>query len=103
MVDLFTYANEYPNRPGHRGIDTSIEAAQKMAQSAKTIQDRVFKMLQLAPETGMTTEELCQMMRMVPKTIQPRVSELRAIGKIEDSGLRRKSASGVRVIVWKAL
>jgi predicted ArsR family transcriptional regulator len=33
--------------------------------------------------------------------IRPRLSELVALGKIEDSGLRRKNASGMTATVWR--
>lgn len=35
-------------------------------------------------------------------TIQPRCSELRLFGKIEDSGNRRRNGSGKRAVVWVA-
>jgi hypothetical protein len=99
-LPLFDY---YPHVPGHRGISSSIEAAEKIKSTVHTMRDRVHGIIKLAGANGITTEELCQFMKMEAKHTQPRVSELRKLGKVVDSGLRRKSESGVNVIVWKAI
>lgn len=101
--DLFTYAEQYPHVPGHRGVSSSIEAAEKIAPKVHTMRDRVYGIIKVCGQNGITVEELCQFMKMEPKHCQPRVSELRKLGKVVDSGDRRPSESGVRVIVWKAV
>ena len=95
--DLFTY----PLRPGWREPITSKAAAEDMASSADTIRAEVLGSLREKPKTVHETASALQ--RSIP-AVQPRFSELRALGKIVATGEQRiNTASGKRAHVWKAL
>lgn len=93
-------AEIYPNSPGHRGVDTSIEAAGAIARKLGRLQTLTHKAICSAGYNGATSHELCERLDMANTSIQPRISELRRMGRIKDSGQRRRNASGVSAIVW---
>ncbi len=95
-------AKAYPNAPGHRGIDTSIEAAAVIAPKLGRLQALTLQAIRLAGCTGITAHELCDRLKMERTSIQPRISELRRKGLITDSKMRRRNASRVSAIVWVA-
>ena len=94
--DLF----QFPHVPGHRGIDTSIEAAEAIAPSAGFLQGLVLAAVTEAGPNGVTVVEMSNHHGLDRMSIQPRFSELRALRKIVDSGQRRKNPSGISAIVW---
>jgi DNA-binding IclR family transcriptional regulator len=94
--------DRYPNTPGHRGVDTSIEAMEVVAGAAGRLQRLALREIGAAGPVGLTTDELARRLNLARPTIQPRSSELRRKGLIRDSGLRRRNASGVNAIVWVA-
>ena len=95
----------YPNDPGHRGIDTSITAAENIKMPAKEIRFAIVELLRsdLWRERGATSEELSEILRQKYKRVQPRTSELQVSGHIRDSGRTRKNADGSDCIVWVAI
>ena len=95
-------ANRYPDAPGHRGVDTSIEAAAVMVPKLGRLQDKTLQAIRLAGRAGVTAHEVCDRLEMERTSIQPRISELRHKGLIADSKMRRRNASGVSAIVWVA-
>jgi predicted ArsR family transcriptional regulator len=56
----------------------------------------------LAGAYGMTADELAAHLDMDRYSIQPRTSELKRRGLINDSGRRRPNATGRMAIVWIA-
>ena len=50
---------------------------------------------------GLTSDEVADLMNESILSIRPRVSELRAQGKIESTGQRRKSVNGNGATVWR--
>ena len=94
--------NHYPDAPGHRGIDTSIEAASLIAPTLGRLQAITRQAILLAGRQGATAHELCDRLDMERTSIQPRISELRQKRLIADSGQRRRNSSGVNAIVWVA-
>lgn len=99
MDDLFSTL-ERDDLPGHRGIDTSVEAAAFVAPYVPTLQARALAAVRDAGELGMTTEELAATLGVDRGSVQPRTSELRKDRLIGDSGRRRKNQSGINSIVW---
>jgi hypothetical protein len=93
----------YPDTPGHRGVDTSIEAANDIAPDLGRYQRSALSFIRAAGDAGLTAEELAGAMGVDRTTAQPRTSELRLRYMIKDSGQRRRNASGKRAIVWVAL
>lgn len=96
--DLFTY----PQAPGFQRTDTSRAAAEDIAICARTLRAKALLAIREAGFEGLTTNELSAVLNISRDSIQPRTSELRAQGKIVDSGLRRQNANGKSAIVWRA-
>lgn len=92
----------YPCTAGHRGIDTSIMAAADITASLGRMQALVLGAVISAGPHGVTTNEAATELRMDRGTVQPRTSELRRFGLIQDSGQRRLNANGKKAIVWIA-
>jgi predicted transcriptional regulator len=96
------YCDIYPNTPGFRDTDTSIAAADAIASSAGRLQRMVLFAVREVGERGLTSEEIAARLDVGFASIQPRTSELRRKGLIEDSGQRRRNLSGKAAIVWTA-
>jgi hypothetical protein len=52
---------------------------------------------------GLTSDEVADLMNESILSIRPRVSELRAQGKIKSTGKRRKSVNGNGATVWRVV
>jgi DNA-binding MarR family transcriptional regulator len=98
MLDDF-----YPDVPGHRGVDTSIAAADDIAPSIGRLQRLVLHAIASAGPVGRSTNELAGQLSLDRSSVQPRTSELRSKNLITDSGFRRRNANGKRAIVWVTL
>jgi|GEM_PF-789795 len=90
----------YPEVPGARPDDTSLAAADSVAEEAATLREAVFGWILLRKAGGSTADEAAEALELSILTVRPRVSELRAQGRIVDGGERRANASGRRAIVW---
>ena len=88
----------YPTHPGWKKTDTSKQAAKEIAPKAENLRNIVFRMIKANP---MSADEVAATLNIDITTIRPRVSELRNMGKIEDSGVRSRTRSGKRCIVWR--
>ena len=89
----------YPESPGHKVGGTSRAAAQLMATSAPTIRDGCRVALELLGP--MTPDETADLLGRTVLAIRPRFSELKAMGHIEKTGVRRKNASGISADVYR--
>ena len=94
--------NAYPGTPGHRGVDTSMEAATALAPKLGRLQKLAHEAIRAADWLGLTADELAARLKIDRYSIQPRTSELKRKGLIRDSGQRRPNASGKQAIVWIA-
>lgn len=103
-LDLFGQSepDRYPDAPGHRGIDTSIEAAESVAPKLGRLQKLTLEAIKSRGANGLTADELAASLSLDRYSCQPRVSELRRKGLIADSGKRRLNATGRSAIVWVA-
>lgn len=90
----------YPSGPGHRGQETSVEAAAAIAAKCGRLHQMTLAAIRDALAQGLTADEASERLEMDRWSIQPRVSELRAKGLIVDSGLRRRNSTGKRAVVW---
>lgn len=91
---------KYPAIPGAKGVaETSYDAAAAMEPAAKTL--RMAALIALARD-AMTADEVATKLGESILTIRPRMSELRTLGMIVDTGDRRLNSSGKRAVVWKA-
>lgn len=100
--DLFDYtaAPKYPEAAGHRGVDTSIEAADKVDRGGKKEAHELIATY-LAHSCGSTGSELAEQLGMPILYIRPRLTEMQALYRIEDSGQRRKNAGGSNERVFR--
>jgi predicted ArsR family transcriptional regulator len=91
----------YPHVPGWKGTETSLNAAQSIEPIAKTILRKAERMFKALGSDGATAEEMAERLGVPRVTVQPRVSELRRLGKVRDSGQRRRNpSSGKSAVVW---
>ncbi len=94
--------NDYPNSPGHRCVETSIEAAHAIETATGRLQRMALRAIRDAGARGLTADELAETLNLTRWTIQPRTTELRRKHLVIDSGLRRLNVTGKRAIVWVA-
>jgi predicted ArsR family transcriptional regulator len=95
QLDLLTY----PNTPGSKVSGPSREAAEAVRPSAATLRVACLHELQIfGPKTA---DECAAWLEENVLAVRPRFSELLALGLIEDTGIRRKNASGRNATVWR--
>ena len=83
----------YPERPGHQyGSDTSEAAARSMDDKARVLHNQCLRVLKLAGPR--TADEIAADLNRSILAIRPRVTELKRLGLIVDTGERRKNESG---------
>lgn len=97
MTDLF----DYPNSPGFKARDTAMEAALAVAETAPILRAKCLAILERS--RGLTADEVAGRLGASILSIRPRISELTRLGKVRDSGERRRNASGKKAIVWAAV
>ena len=97
------HSYDYPDEPGHRGVDTSIEAANAIAPIQGRLQRMVLLAIQEAGVRGLTAQEIADRLGLDLVSVQPRTTELRRKHLIHDSGERRPNRRGNRSIVWVAV
>ena len=86
-------ADRYPDDPGAKGPDgTSQDAADAIAPSVPHL--RRVAMLALARLGEATPLEVVAVAGVAREALQPRFSELRAMGMVEPTGARRRNPSG---------
>ena len=89
----------YPDKAGWKARQTAKEAAEGADKKAPRLRRLCKQRLAL---TGPSTADECAALLQEDKlSIRPRFSELVALGEIEDSGFRRKNASGRMAVVWR--
>lgn len=94
MMDLF----RYPFAAGAQDRDTSRAAAESMGETAPQLRARALAVLERS--SGLTADEVAGRLGLSILSIRPRVTELSRLGKVRDSGERRRNASGRQAIVW---
>lgn len=84
---------------GYAMRTTSIEAYENMQSKAANLRAAV----RAAFRTGepLTADEVADVLGQSVLSIRPRVTELANNDEIEDSGERRRNASGRNAIVWR--
>jgi len=93
------FADHYPPPPVPRDApETSREAAESIAPRTSRLAERVLTYIRGA--NGATCFEIEEGLEMAHQTASARVWELRKAGRIRDSGVRRKTGSGRRAVVW---
>lgn len=86
-------ADLYPDMPGAKGPDgTSQDAAEAIKPCASHL--RRLAMRSLAERGEATVLEAVAASGVTRESLQPRFSELRALGLVEPTGARRRNPSG---------
>ena len=112
---LLTEACGMGDAPDHRGCEADARATERAINSTALSVDKVDVFLDIAHERiaqgqdplpsfiGCLTvaDEAATFLGESVLSIRPRFSELATMGEIEDSGTRRKNASGRNAICWK--
>lgn len=107
------YTERYPFKAGHRGISTSIEAAQKTDKTLTKAEAEVMAELQKGDATASEIFERIALsqnftraqinsfyeLRKISRRISPRPGQLEKRGKVFEVG-KRESATGNNEIVW---
>ena len=99
QLDLLGWTPRYPAVPGAKVSGTSQDAAHAMKPRAGILRAKVLACLR---ERAMTADECADLLGETVLSIRPRLSELRALGLILDTGNRRANDSGRNAIVWRA-
>jgi predicted ArsR family transcriptional regulator len=94
MADLF----RYPHQPGAQNRDPSREAADQAAETAPLLRAKALAVIERS--NGLTADEVAGRLGLSILSIRPRLTELSRLGKVRDSGARRRNASGRNAIVW---
>lgn len=94
-------ADPFDTTANHRGVDTSIAAAELAALTSNRLRYIVHKTL--CEHGDHTVDEVCAIAERPRYSLQPRFTELRKKGLIRDTGARRVNASGATAIVWRAV
>lgn len=86
---------------GFRPTDTSLDAALSIEPRAPNLRAEVLGWLeqQIRPAS---TEDIAAALDRPYGSIQPRLSELRDLGLVEDSGSRGLTKYGKTCILWRA-
>jgi hypothetical protein len=82
--------------------ETSRAAAESIAYQSPRLRDLVHAQIFRCGLRGATNDELEDAMALRHQTLSARVRELVLLGRVEDSGERRKTRSGRLATVWIA-
>jgi hypothetical protein len=111
MGRLSDYYNEhlsgrmnYPGAPGYKENTTSKEAARAIAPAAEILREQIYRVVRDAGPHGATADEASAAIGVSPLAGRPRLTELRAVGRVRPSldNKRRPSSTGRSSIVWVA-
>lgn len=93
--------DRYPSAPGWKEAETSRAAAKSVASECGHLQRLCFRAIK-GSVSGLTADECAERLGISILSARPRLTELKAQGLIEDSGLRRANASSRKAKVWIA-
>ena len=90
----------YGGKPPHQAADTSRDAAEEIRHVANRIRSAIYALVVGAG--GLTIDEIAIIRETTPNAVSPRIRELFLLGRITDSGRRRRTRTGRKAIIWKA-
>jgi predicted ArsR family transcriptional regulator len=100
MSELLPANQGYPASPGFKTTGPSELAADTIAPTAAKLRAIVLAEFQRTG-AGLTADEIAKDLNLSVLSVRPRVSELHRNGQIEQTGARRKNASGMTATVWR--
>lgn len=77
----------------HRGAETSIAAFEKVKHTKQLMYDRIMYLAQQRKDYGITVHDVSHQFGKTPNEVSGRLSELKMLGKLKKSGLRRNGAA----------
>jgi hypothetical protein len=80
--------------------ETSIAAMESVRLVAPCMRERMLGAFRVLGDHGATCDEMEVKFHMKHQTASARINELRKRGEIRDTGMRRKTRSGCKAIVW---
>ena len=89
----------YPDAPGFKAPGPSEDAANAIAGTGRNLRDQVREVIANSP-SGITADDVARKLNRSILSIRPRVSELRRLGEIRQSGARGKNESGMTASIW---
>ncbi len=90
----------FPQQPGYTNEGTSKEAARAASLWSNGLRVRVL--LSLATQPG-TVHQLCERLKVDYRSLQPRVSELKAMGYIQSCGVAPSPLGPKPELVWRVV
>ena len=92
--------SDYPNAPGWKATDTetSRQAAVLAKPQVATLREQCLDVLRVKP---MTADEVASELLSSVLSIRPRISELKLMGRVEQTPRRRCNVSGRSAVVWR--
>lgn len=91
---------QYPSAAGFKEIGGTSQQAASMI-SASALRDKCI--VALKANGPMTADEVAHFVGRSILSIRPRMSELKELGLVKKTAERRRNASGVAAVVWKAV
>ena len=88
-------------RAPYSGAGTSRDAAEAIVPHLDRLERIVLGVLADAGAAGLTDQEIGSLARLDGNTVRPRRGSLVDLGYVEDSGLKRTTASGRLACVWR--
>lgn len=95
QLDIEDYIMRYPHNPGYKEQTTSKDAAKAISHRVGVLRARVMDIL---ANNASTAKEVAKALGEEITSVRPRLTELKLIGKIGESGIRRNKQH-----VWKVL
>jgi hypothetical protein len=92
-------SDTYPDAPGFKAPGPSEDAATAIAPIAGNLRDQVREVIANSP-SGITADGVARELGRSILSVRPRVSELRRLGEIRQSGARGKNESGMTASIW---
>ncbi len=90
----------YPDAPGFKASGPSEQAATAIGTTASKLRAAVLAQFAAYP-SGATADEVAKDLNLSVLSVRPRVSELKRLGQIRETGGRRKNQSGMTATVWR--
>jgi predicted ArsR family transcriptional regulator len=90
----------YPDAPGFKASGPSQQAAEAIGSTANKMRAAVLARFATYPN-GATADEVAKDLNLSVLSVRPRVSELKRMGKIQQTGARHKNDSGMTATVWQ--
>ena len=102
QIDMFTRSEAYPSAPGYKVEGPSREAARKIAPRAGSLRAKVLNYYTTNYPRNFTADEIAKALNLSVLSSRPRLSELRALGWLEETAERRPNESGCMATAMRA-